>query len=124
MKVTVTKIFKKNFKKIKKDKKLNFIFEDEITLNEVKATRWEYVLNYCFLKGNDFPQYFNNHQIHIAARTKKILAKKLGTSPKNISCLELHLNGQNGNCLLVYSKNDDEVLLINIGTHNQVFKNL
>ena len=31
-----------------------------------------------FLKGNDLPQYFNNHQIHIAARTKKILAKKLG----------------------------------------------
>ena len=124
MKVTVTKIFKKNFKKIKRDKKWNFIFEDEITLNEIKATRWEYVLKYCFLKGNDLPQYFNNHQIHIAARTKKILAKKLGTPPKNISCLELHLNGQNGNCLLVYSKNDDEVLLINIGTHNQIFKNL
>ena len=44
-----------------------------------------------FLKGNDLPQYFNNHQIHIAARTKKILAKKLGTSLKNISCLVIYL---------------------------------
>lgn len=51
------------------------------------------------------------------------MAKKLGTSLKNISCLELHLNVKNGNCLLVYSKNNNEVLLINISTHNQFFKN-
>ena len=124
MKVTYTRIFKKNFKRIKRDKKWNFIFEDEINLNGIKATRWEYILKYCFFEDNTIPRYFNNHQIHITSDTKKMLAKRLGVSSRNISCLELHLNGQNGNCLLVYSKSDSEIILINIGTHNQVFKSL
>lgn len=124
MKVTYTRIFKKSFKKIKRDKKWNFIFEDKINLNGIKSTRWKYILKYCFFEGNKIPKYFNNHQIHITKDTKRMLSKRLRMLPNDINCLELHLNGQNGDCLLVYSKNDDEVVLINIGTHNQVFKNL
>lgn len=124
MKISYTKTFKKRFQKVRKDKKWNFIFEDEIELDGIKATRWEYIVKYCFFEGNTIPQYFNNHQIHIAKDTKKMLAKRLGEYPNTVNCLELHLNGQNGNCLLVYSKSDEEVVLINIGTHNQVFKKL
>lgn len=124
MNVTITKVFKKNFKKIKRDKKWSFIFNDEINLNGIKATRWEYVMKYCFIEENMIPAYFNNHQINITKNTKKVLARKLGVTPNKINCLELHLNGQNGDCLLIYSKSESEIVLINIGSHSSVFKRL
>lgn len=124
MNVTITKVFKKNFKKIRRDKKWSFIFNDEINLNGIKATRWEHVIKYCFIEENRIPAYFNNHQINITRNTKKVLAKKLGMTPNKINCLELHLNGQNGDCLLIYSKSKREIVLINIGSHSSVFKRL
>ena len=124
MNVTITKVFKKNFKKIKRDKKWSFIFNEEINLNGIKTTRWEHVIKYCFIEENRIPAYFNNHQINITRNTKKVLAKKLGMTPNEINCLELHLNGQNGDCLLIYSKSESEIVLINIGSHSSVFKRL
>lgn len=75
---------KKSFKKIKRDKKRNFIFENEINLNGIKSTRWKYILKYCFFEGNKIPKYFNNHQIYITKDTKRMLAKRLRMLPNDM----------------------------------------
>ena len=116
-----TKTFVKHFKKVVQNKKYHSILSKKIQLDEFYGTRFEIVME-CFSNHCALPAYFVAHTLNISHQERQILAKIFHVNVKNIHQLELHLNGATGDLLIIYAQDSEDTLLIDIGTHAQLFK--
>ncbi|BDR56714.1 hypothetical protein KIMC2_12760 [Xylocopilactobacillus apis] len=66
--------------------------------------------------------YFHPHSLSGFLKVKKQVKKQSKESNLNLVILELHFDGYNGDCLLVYVPTNEKVFLTGIGTHSELFK--
>lgn len=119
--IKYTSGFKKSYKRVKRSPRWQPIFKKPSAYEGTELTSWRFVLE-CFENNTPIPKYFYEHQL----TPPKALVKQLKQATKNpveIHVLDLHLDGHNGDHLLIYSRNatDRIVTLINIGTHSDIF---
>ncbi|GEO58288.1 hypothetical protein LBO01_14170 [Companilactobacillus paralimentarius] len=68
------------------------------------------------------PKYYYVHPITLSNSQVQSLKNRAGIHGINIQVLELHFDGHNGDHLLVYSEIGEEVYLVAIGTHSDLFR--
>lgn len=119
--IKYTSGFKKSYKRVKKSSRWQPIFNQPSAFQGTELSSWLFVLT-CFRNNTPIPEYFYEHQL----TPPRDLVKQLKRTAKNkveIHVLDLHLDGHNGDHLLIFSRNvlDQTVTLINIGTHSDLF---
>ncbi|MCH3904306.1 MAG: replication associated protein [Lactobacillus sp.] len=121
-KVIPTNHFKKQYKKVKKDSRWLPIFKGTVPFDDKRRSPWEYIIE-CFLEDKEIPKCFYEHPITLIKLQKQEIKRRLGTSIDiQIRGLDLHLDGHNGDHLLLYIKTNKGVLyLTGIGTHSELF---
>lgn len=119
--VLFTSVFKKHYKKVKKNPRWNPIFNKEVPFeDELHRSPWDYVMD-CFYNDLQIPDYFYEHSITLTTKKVKEIKQRLRNKNLKIQGLDLHFDGHNGDHLMIYARTDKEVYLVDIGTHSELF---
>lgn len=115
--------FKKQYKRVCKSTRWKPIFSVSVPIDGVDQPPWHYVIN-CLLQDLPIPDYFYEHPIVLTKLQQKSLRQRLGSKKLNIKIygLDLHLDGHNGDHLLLFARtNQEKTYLLGIGTHSELF---
>lgn len=110
--------FKKDYKKLERDKRWDKVFKKSLPFSD--KTAWKYVID-CFVNNEKIPNYFYPHPIKLPSSEIRSIKKVLG-SEINIKAMDLHFDGRTGDCLLLYAFGKEKVYLIRMGSHSDLFK--
>lgn len=118
--VIATHRFKKHFKKVSKNPRWQTIFNEGATSFQ---SPWEFVIQ-CFITGEKIPAYYYVHEIVISKEILQGLRRQYPQGHLTTRVLELHLDGHNGDHLLMYVRVESEkiVCLLDIGTHSDLLR--
>ncbi|RMC26305.1 MULTISPECIES: hypothetical protein [unclassified Lactobacillus] len=105
------------------DPNWNDVFKEQLLeeIDSERHTAWKYIVNQL-IEGKRIPSYFKPHPLHAKLKLIKQIKKGLG-NPQGmiIKIIDIHLNGQTGDHLLIYSQSKTIVYLVAIGTHSELF---
>ncbi|MDN6900668.1 replication associated protein [Oenococcus sicerae] len=119
-KITPTSQFKSQYKIVKKNARWRPIFNGKVSFDPEAASPWDYIID-CFLTDKTIPEYFYVHPLHLPNKVIQQLKKRVPGQDVTFKILELHFDGHNGDHLLVYAQIVDQVYLVSIGTHSDLF---
>ncbi|GGV12519.1 hypothetical protein [Lactobacillus acetotolerans] len=111
--------FKKQYRKVKKNFDWNSIFTGTVPFDNKKRSPWDYII-YCLFNSIKIPNYFYPHHLTLTNKFLKQLQKRFGPNTK-FQIIELHFDGHSGDHLLIYAENDENIFLIAIGSHSDLF---
>ncbi len=121
-KVYFTANFKRQYKKVRKSSRWQPIFEGNLPFDGKNRSAWRYILD-SFEERNPLPEYFYVHPLHVPKSLIQRLKRDFGlNNHATIKVLELHLDGHNGNHLLVYYDDERITVFLGIGTHSDLFE--
>jgi len=120
-KIYFTANFKRQYKKARKNPRWRPIFEGQVPFDEKKRSPWSYIRD-SFVNRVPLPAYFYVHSLHVPRELTQRLKRDLGLDSRAvIRVLELHLDGHNGDHLLVYYDDEQRTTYIALGTHSELF---
>lgn len=120
-KIYFTANFKRQYKKVRKNRRWQPMFDGVVPLEGQNRSAWDYILD-SFEKRIPLPDYFYVHPLHVPKDLIQRLKRDFGLNHHaTIKILELHMDGHNGNHLLVYYDNEQFTVLLAIGTHSDLF---
>lgn len=118
--LTPTTQFRRQYKHVRKDPRRRPIFEGRVPFEDEERSPWDYIMD-CFLKDNPIPEYFYVHQLTLPRKVVQQLKKRAPQVNVKFKVVELHFDGHNGDHLLVYAPALDNVYLVAIGRHTDLF---
>lgn len=119
-KITPTTQFKRQYKVVKKNPRWRPIFNGKVPFDAEARSPWDYIID-CFLTNKSVPEYFYAHPLNLPKKVIQQLKKRVPGQDVKFKVLELHFDGHNGDHLLVYAQILDQVYLVAIGTHSDLF---
>ncbi len=119
-KLIPTTQFKRQYKAVKKKPRWRPIFTGKFPFDPKSRSPWDYIIN-CFLTDQRIPDYFYAHPLNLPKKVSQQLRHRVPGHDVQFKVLELHFDGHNGDHLLVYTKVLDQVYLVAIGTHSDLF---
>ncbi|RMC50933.1 replication associated protein [Lactobacillus sp. ESL0228] len=105
------------------DPNWNNVFKKHFSegIDSERSPAWKYIVDQL-IEGKRIPSYFKPHLLHAKLKLIKQIKKGLGNPAGTpIKIIDIHLNGQTGNHLLIYSQSKTVVYLVAIGTHSELF---
>jgi len=117
-----TRKFKQQFKNVQKTPRWNRVFSGTAPLAGENRPAWDIVIS-CLLSGTPIPSYFYPHRLHGKQQLAKQIMFLLSKQHISVSIMECHLDGKNGDHLLIYTilPETNQVFSISIDTHAELF---
>ena len=121
--IKTTASFKRQYKRVRKDKSWRIVFNGTVPLKDAKGrSPWQYIVD-CFINDKKIPKYFYPHNIILSTKQIQQIKQRLGKTHVNVQGMDLHFDGHSGDHLLVYARTDAGlVYFIGIGSHSQLFR--
>ena len=105
---------------MKKNPRWRPIFTGKVSFDTNSRSPWDYIIN-CFLTDQRIPEYFYAHLLTLPKKVSQQLKRQGLGHNLQFKVLELQFDCYNNEHLLVYTKVLDQVYLVAVGTHSDLF---